>query len=59
MSPSDLMRELIDSFPPVTSALCSDEEEKHHFNKPNGNRVYFHGQVEHDDFEKKKLAEFH
>lgn len=35
-----------------------DDEEKHHFNKPHGARVYFHGQIEHDDYEKKKLAEF-
>lgn len=28
------------------------------FNKSNGSRILFYGQIEHDDFEKKKLAEF-
>lgn len=50
------IKEPIDFSPRVSTTLSLDEEEKHNFNKPNGNRVYFHGQVEHDEFEKKKLA---
>lgn len=38
--------------------IYSEEEEKIGLNKKDGKRVFFYGQIEHDDFEKKALASF-
>lgn len=51
------MRELIDSSHHVRLSLCEEKEQKTTFDK-NGTRFFYYGQIEHDEYEKKKLGEF-
>lgn len=51
------MKRPISSSPAVPPPLTLDKEQKTSFDK-NGTRFYYYGQIEHDEFEKGKLAEF-
>ena len=45
-------------FPNRNCFIHLGDEEKSGFGKEKGTRILFHGQIEHDDFEKGKLADF-
>lgn len=51
------MNELIDSSLQVRLILAAEKEQKTTFDK-NGTRFFYYGQIEHDEYEKRKLAEF-
>ena len=54
---SRLTLEHTDSSHHVSLFLCEEKEQKTTFDK-NGIRFFYYGQIEHDDYEKKKLGEF-